>query len=279
MVGTQEIITALKNALALLHHHLPWDRLPITQSVLAMIVTLVGLILCLWGARLLRAIFIAAFLAGGISVGIRVARMIPVDDLVGLVVGGAIAAIIGHLLYRWWVGLLTGLCAVVLVIAIGGPKVLPQAMHDFQNHLYGNEGEVYELPHPPSTEEGSIVGTGDYWAHFRDYFWNQRRDFTLRMGVALGLAWLLGFIVGLTLTRAAAVVGTSLLGVFAVGVAGGSLLSLYAPNVWDQVQAQPGWLLGGLGLLLVISLSLQARRGRPVQVVAAGPVPHKNKGP
>ncbi len=273
MVGMQEIVAALKDALALLHHHLPWDRFPVTQNVLVAIVALVGLILCFWGARLLRAIFVAAFLAGGISVGIRVARIIPVDDLVGLVAGGAIAAIIGHLLYRWWVGLLAGFCAVVLVLAIGGPRVLPQVIKDFQDHLYAGGGEVYELPDPSSADEGSSGDAGYYWAQFWDYFWNQRRDFTTRMGLALGLAWVLGFVVGVTLTRMAAIVGTSLLGVLVVGLAGGSLLSMHWPTLWGQAQSQPGWLLGGLGLLLIISLSLQARGGRPVQMVAAGPAP------
>ena len=276
VVGMQEIVAALQDALALLHHHLPWDRLP-DPSVLAAMVTVTGLIFCFWGARLLRTLFVLGFLAGGISLGIRLARMIPVDDLFGLVIGGAIAAIIGHLLYRWWVGFLAGSCAVILVLMVGGPKVLPQVIQDFQDHLYGGEGAVYVLPEPPSTNEGTAPTESDhYWTQLKDYLWNQQRDFTTRMALALALAWLLGFIVGVTLTRTAAIIGTSLLGVLAVGLAGSTLISIHWPTLWTQVQTQPGWLLGGLSLLLIISLSLQARGGRPVQVVAVGATPPNN---
>ncbi|NLX14462.1 MAG: hypothetical protein GXY44_12520 [Phycisphaerales bacterium] len=272
----QELITALSDVLALMRHHLPWDRLP-DPSVLAAIFALAGVVLCFWGARLLRALFVLGFLAGGISLGIRVARTIPVDDLVGLVVGGAIAAIIGHLLYRWWVGLLTGLCAVVLVLLIGGPRVLPQVIKDFQDQHYGSEGAVYVLADPSSAGEGPAMEESEYyWIQVKDYFWNQQRPFTTRIGLALALAGVLGVIVGVMLTRTAAIVGTSLFGVLAVGLAGGSLISMQWPALWTQMQAQPGWLLGGLGLLLIISLSMQARGGRPVQMAAMGPA-HPNQ--
>jgi uncharacterized membrane protein HdeD (DUF308 family) len=94
------------------------------------------------------------------------------------------------------------------------------------------------------------------------------------LGLLAGIAALLGLALGVVLPRLTTVIGTSVFGVLAVAGGVASLLAAYAPNVWRSCQSEPGWTYGILGLLLVVSLAFQARRGRLRQVApAAAAVP------
>jgi len=273
MVSSQEIVNWVSDGVNFLQNHLPWHQLP-EPTVVAATAVVGGLILSLWGARFLRVIFVLSFMVGGAVLGVQIARACQVELLIGLVLGGGAAALVGHLFYRWWVGVITGICAVLLVLAIGGPKVFPQEIEGLKSFVVQQlevGGDSYILPDPQDAtgpSSGQILSP----EVLKDYFWNNRRQFVTRMGVALGLAWVLGLVIGVTMPRFSSVVGTSLLGVSALTLGSGSLLSIHKPVFWNKILANPTLFLVGVGLLLLISLSIQAQGRRAVKVVSPEPI-------
>ena len=83
------------------------------------------------------------------------------------------------------------------------------------------------------------------------------------------MAGLLALALGVILPRFTTIVGTSVVGVLAIAAAAAYLISAKAPDLWRSIQAQPAWFYGALGLLLVVSLAFQARRGKLRQIAPA----------
>jgi uncharacterized membrane protein HdeD (DUF308 family) len=261
MAGVQDILSGLNQVGCFLQNHLPWDQLP-EPTILAAVAVLAGFILAFWGARLLKLIFILACTAGGAAGGVHLTRQYQVDNIFGLILGGAFAALFGYLLYRWWIGLLTGLCTLLIVAAIAAPRFVEDEVEKFKDYQLGVGGAAYTLEQPEINFES-----------LTDYFWTQRKSFAIRTLFALGLSFVLGVLVGVLMPRFASVVATSLLGV--TFLAGGlyTLVALQWPRAWRMVQAEPGWFAAVLVLITIVSLSIQGRK--PRHPVVANPVPQQ----
>lgn len=266
MADKEEILTQLAQLTELLRNHLPWDRLP-EPTILAGMAAVVGVILAFWGARLIKPAFVLLCMTVGVMVGVGVARSYQVDTIFGLVIGGGLAGVVGYLFFRWWVGLMTGLAALVLVSAVAGPRIIPQEIQGFSDHMRGVGTGNYE----------AVLQNGDdpewQWNAVKDYFWNERRDFVTRTGLALALSFGLGLVVGLVMPRLAAILGTSVFGVLLLAIGAGGFLSIHFPKVWGWMLAEVGWFLALLAFMLIMSLSIQAnaKRRRPAAQPEAQP--------
>lgn len=241
----------------LYRHFVPddWIRYP---NITAACVAVAGLILAFWGTRLLKTIYILGFMVLGAAVGFRIGSDLKIDTLVGLTFGAGVAALIGYLFYRWWVGVTTGVAAVLLVLVVAWPKVANQerSFQDFQQEVGSGE---YVLPQPGAAERQSI------WTHFGElgsYLWREQRAFGNRLMFAAGLAWLLGMVMGLLMPRFTTVMGTSVLGVLLVSAGAGVLLYRNWPDAWRRLSTHPDWYLIGMGALLIVSSWHQVRPGR-----------------
>lgn len=248
----------------------PWWPQTIYAALGAM---LIGLLLALWGARLLRTIFILAFMVAGAAVGIRAARSFQVDDLIGLVLGTGFLGLVGHLLYRWWLGVSAGLCLVALVAVVFGVRNLPAIETEVGQIIPDYISAAASAQHGVG-QSASAHGRADaFFYGLRDYFWKERRQAVYRAGFVLGLAWLTGLGMGLTLPRFTAVIITSIIGTALQAGGAVSLVSLRWPTAWAAVAEHGAWLLAGVGLVLIVSFAYQARHSRPAQVVPLLPVP------
>jgi hypothetical protein len=259
MPGLQEFMTNINKVGGVLHDHLPWDQLP-EPTILAAIAALAGFVFAFWGARLLKMVFVFGFAAGGAAVGIHLTREYQVDTIFGLILGGAFAALLGFLMFRWWIGLLTGLCTLLIVIAIAAPRFVEEETEKFKDYHLGVGGAAYTLEQP-DTGFQSVV----------DYYWNERKTFAGRTLFALGLSFVLGFLVGVLMPRFASVVATSIVGVtFLVGGLY-ALTALQWPHAWRMTQQEPVWFAAATVFLLIVSLSVQGRKPKRNVVAVNAP--------
>lgn len=258
MMDIRETVDLLTRGAEFVRNHVPADRLP-DPTLTAAVTILAGLILAFFGARFLRAIVVLVFVLIGSTTGVRIAQIGQVDLLIGLVLGAGLAGFMGYVFYRWWVGILAGSCAVFLVMAIGGVRLLPQEIQAFEDQRLGVQSETYVLPSGPATQTTRIETLHNYLTELGTYFWGQRRNLVIRFGVAAIVALLLGVIFGVTLPKFTMIVGTSLLGVTALAVGTGTLLAVHLPSLWGIILSNGVWSLVTLGIVLIGSLWFQAR--------------------
>ncbi|UCD27972.1 MAG: hypothetical protein JSV03_12840 [Planctomycetota bacterium] len=248
-------------------NHLPLEQWPyITHAALAAM--MMGLIMSLWGARLLRFVYVLGFMVSGAAVGVELSRAVQVDLLIGLVLGTGLAGLAGYLLYRCWVGLTTAAIAMLFVLLIIGPDVFPTEIQSFQDERLGVSTEEYSLP-SATDQPGQVGSVKGYWGEVKSYLWDTKRDLVYRMLAVLSVAGLAGLGIGLILPRFTTIVGTSLLGVLGLVVGIGIFVSMHLPGVWTFIEAKSAWFLGAVVLYLMGALLFQARNQRITPAVAA----------
>jgi hypothetical protein len=246
---------------------------------------LIGVILALWGGRLLRLVYVLGFIVLGGAVGVHVARAAGIDLLIGLVLGAGIAGLAGHLLYRWWVGMSVACCAALLVMGVAAVRNLPDVQASFQQ-FQEQRGTAASSPRPleAATASGKPADSSEvlsqaalvlraYVTEASQYFWQAHRDVVYRVGVVVGLAWITGLGMGLTLPRFTTILGTSCIGLIMILVGSGVLAAQYWPAALEAAESRDQWVLVGAGVLLLISLVMQARHRRPLLPPPAPPAP------
>ncbi|MBI4579072.1 MAG: hypothetical protein HY718_05175 [Planctomycetes bacterium] len=238
----------------------PWlDPLWIASAAVG-----VGLVLALWGGRVLRPAVVVGFMVAGAAAGKRVAGSLQVDLLLGLVIGAGVAGLIGYLFYRWWLGLTIGTVVALLAAAtFSAPRILDerQAFEDYRLGVGTGRYDTSRVPLYSMTD-------------MRDYFWQQRRDLVYRTLGPPVLTGLLGLVVAILVPRLASMVGTSILGVLALAGGAGALIASRWPDGWSHIQAHPAWATAVVGVFLLFSLLYQATHpGRPAVRAPVMPTP------
>jgi hypothetical protein len=271
MLNVQAVADMVARGAELYRNFVPADWVPY-PNLTAIACAAAGFLFAFWGSRLLRTIYILAFLAVGAAEGFKIGSELRIDTLVGLTFGAGIAALIGYLFYRWWVGVTAGAVAVLLVLAVAWPRIrqLDQGYRDYRSGLGGE----YILR---ATDEAE--GPAQYARGLSAYIWTQQRDFAWRLAFAAGLAWLLGVVLGLTLPKFTTVLGTSLVGVLLAAGGLGVLLWRNWPDLWNVVAAHPDWYLVGMGALLIVSAWHQVRTVRVVPAPPPTPQPQAPPAP
>ncbi len=272
MTGLEELLSLISDGLAFMRYHLPPDLLPSSVTA-SMVAVVAGLMLALWGARLLKLSYVLGFMALGGYAGVHLARTFQVDVLIGLVLGGGLVGLLGYVLYRWWVALTACALAMLVVGTLGGAQVLPAEIDAYLQHASGSPGEAYVLPEPGGMEPQGWSAVTAALASMRDYFWADRRGLVLRSGAVLGLAGLLGLALGIVFPRLTSIVVTSFIGLGMVVIGLGALISSRRPELWEAMSTHGNWLVAGAGLALVTSLAVQAWQGKPRVPTMISPAP------
>jgi hypothetical protein len=275
VLNLQALTDLIAKGTELYRHFVPADWVPY-PNLMAIGVAGIGIILAFWGARLLRTIYILGFMVVGAAEGLKLGSNWGIDTLIGLTFGAGIAGLLAYILFRWWVGVTAGTVAVLLVLALATPKLVPLS-EEYQGFGRGEIGSAY------------LVGSGDDTKNVTEYIrglgthiWTQHKDFAWRFIIAAGMAWLLGVVLGLVLPKFTTILGTSLFGVFFVSIGAGVLLCRNWPEIWTAVITHPDWYLVGMGALLIVSAWRQTRSARapatapsPASTAEAPPAPAK----
>lgn len=267
MIDVSATFETLQQWGGFLSNHLPlsWSPNPVAWSSAAVFT---GVVLVFWGARLLRTIYTLSFMIAGAAMGVRLANVGQVEQLVGLIVGAGVAAMVGYLLFRWWVALTMGVTAVLILMLAGAPRLNAEILN-FNDLKLGVGNSGYVLPSRSALEAPPADTLRQYAMDFRDYLMEHRRGEVIRTGLGLALVWLLGTVAGLLLPRLTMILGTSLLGTVIFSSGASLLLATRWPGAWTGVVSHKNWFLGGLAVLLLAGLSYQSRRRRPMMAVSA----------
>lgn len=266
-----DIAATISGVFDVVRFHVPPERMP-NGTIAGAVLGGVGFLLAFWGAKVLRVVVVLSFVAAGGMTGVQIARQQGVDALIGLLLGAGVVGLLGHFLYRWWVGFTAGMIALMLVAALSAPEIGSE-VNGFldQQHGVGTGGYDHVLPAPES--EAGISALRQELFAFGDHLMAERRDVVYRLGAVGGLAFLVGLGLGLMLPRLTTVIGTSVLGVSGLLIGFGVLMSKHQPGAWSNVSAHPGWLAAAAGLICLTAVSVQARgrkRASPAEPDADG---------
>lgn len=257
---------------------------PSPPTLIAILLVL-GVILALWGSRLLRLFYVLTFIVVGGALGVKVARMANVDPLIGLVIGAGIIGLIGHLLYRWWVGMTAACCAALLLLTWAASRnsealiAALQEYHEQQQVIVAAPPPAQPPGNPDSPAGPTSVVTQATWAlrtYVLDafsYFRQTRHNAVTKVVIVAVLAWFTGLGMGLALPRFTTILGTACVGVALIGLGLGVLLTTYSPATLDSMAGREKYVAVGSGVLILISLLVQARHRRPAPQATAPPVP------
>lgn len=281
MIDFKTIVDFIISRSAEVQSRLPQlDWLP-GATTLAVGAIVIGLVLSLWGNRLLRLFYVLVFIGAGGAAGVHAARATSVDLLIGLVLGAGMAGLAGHLLFRWWVGVTAACCAALVVISTAGVRNLPDVQAAFEAfHKERGVGVVASQTSEAATPEGAEQLTPDlrgaaivvktYLSEAADYFYRHQPDLVYRVIIVAALAWVTGLGMGLSLPRFTTIVGTSCMGVLLIFLGVAVLASRHSPGVFETSQSHGKWVVGIVGVVLLGSLIVQSR---PKRAVAAPPAP------
>ncbi len=285
MIGLRDIVDLLAMCAEYIRARVPPPEWWPSALTLAVILMVAGFVLAFWGNRLLRLVYVLTFIALGGAVGVSIARAAGVDLLIGLVLGAGIAGLAGHLLFRWWVGMTSGCCAALFVLAFAAGRNsadLQTALSEYaQNHPIAIPlSQPAEAPAAPDGSSPTMAAARQAGSALKDYavgafryFSENHQGVVARVVVVTALAWITGLGMGLCLPRFTTILGTSYIGVTLVGLGFGVLLSGYSPTALETVENNDKWLFGVLGVLLLTSLIVQARQRRTTAQPPAAPAP------
>lgn len=258
---------------------------PNTPTLVAVLLVL-GILLALWGSRLLRLIYVLTFIVIGGALGVAVAKTVEkVDLLIGLVIGAGLAGLAGHLLFRWWVGMTAACCAALLVLAVAAARNSQELVVAMKE--YHQQQRIVVVPAQPAesppvsdgpASQTSVAGQAAwalkaYLADAFSYFRQTRQDVVAKVVIVAVLAWITGLGMGLALPRFTTILGTACIGVAMISLGLGMLLATYSPATLDSAAGKERYVAIGLGVLLLISLIVQARHRRLAPQPSAPPAP------
>jgi hypothetical protein len=263
---------------------------PLSGMVTAFLAVGVGVVLAFWGARLLRMFYVMGFMAAGAAAGVYLAGELEVDPLIGFVLGAGVLGLLGHLLFRWWVALTAGLCAVVVVSLVGGPWLADRAegLADrlseratgqpyFEQATTRSAPAVAVFEAMPTSTASADSGEGErptplgFLVALGKTVWAEHQPYAKRLAFGAAAAAVLAVLLGLFLPRLTMILGTSLVGVLAITVGGAVVLEGMAPSFWEGLCKHMSWMWAGVALVLLVSVTFQARSGRVREVAAAVP--------
>lgn len=273
MIDIVEIVDLLTKGASLVREHVPAAYLP-TPAWLSAGLIVIGLVLALWGARVLRVAFVVSMAAAGAWAGIAVAQAQQVDLLIGLILGAGLAGLVGHLMYRWWVAVSAGLCAALIVLMMGGQRVWLAEIEAFAAQQQPLIAQDYNNALASASLSEAASPVRPYLAEMGAYFWENRRNLVIRSGLACSLAFVLGFGMGLAVPGITTVIGTSLAGIIAVVLGVGTAVTAYRPEWWAYVDTHASWFILATGIILLVSVMTQITQRRPAAAPSgATPVP------
>ncbi len=256
-------------------HHLPLDKLP-DPVIVGVGMATTGLVLSLWGARLIRPLLTLAFLCAGAWVGTLLAHRVGVSPIAGVIVAAVVCCVIGYTLYRLWVGAVVAAVLMVVTLSIyAHSRVLPHWIEFSRTSGTAGRSTVDEFAIPPP-EQQQQTNQGDARAlvgEFVEYL--EAREPTARRDIiviAIGAA-AAGVLLGIVAGRLATVLWSSLVGVCLMAGGVMILLAHWRPEWLDLASKHPSKV--GASLLVAWVLAM-VRQMTGFRRLSPRPVPEAN---
>lgn len=240
--------------------HVPPNMLSKVVPV-AVACLLAGVALSVFGAKLARFGFSAAFVLLGGFAGHWFAGEFGYPALPCALVGGVMIGTIGHMTHRLWVGVVTAVVLSLLALGFFGFHRIAPHLPEFNEKMvagYAVNGTAEVALSSPKEQEAYLDRSRRQWAQG---LWQHitAKDVHLeRQGKALAIVVLIaGLCVGVVVGRWMLVLATSLLGTGLVTLGVATLCSRVMPESYQAFAGHPGMVGIGVGGFLVTSLIVQ----------------------
>lgn len=259
---------------AFARYHLPvGEAAPSLWPAAAAIV--IGLILCLAGARLLRAGVVLAFAGAGAALGAQAAVRFDLSTIAGIVLGVIVVGLIGYVLFRLWIALFTGFVALAIAACVTMGPNLATVWQEFEDARIsgGAVGDGFALLTAEQQRAARQTDLSRYCRDFLEHVWSRYPGDARRLVVVLAAAFLAGASLGLFAHRWAIVLGTAALGTMLILAGLVPLISRYCPQVVERCDQRPNEVLIVLGIWALIAIVVQRRGLRPAPIPSAPPQP------
>ncbi len=263
-MNPQQLLAAILDSL---RSHLHWSSAAEWAGLgAAAVVTLLGLLFLLRGARWARGLAGLTFLVIGCGVGAAAAPRIGVSALPAIGIAGVGALLIALLFFRFVQAALLGVTFAALATGIYAARDLKPAIDSWLDPV------VAEITLPPA---GTVVGDtartavdemGSLWQHLSANV----PHFQLTFGSLVAIAGIVGLVLGWLLPRAARAFWASTFGTLFLGMGTAAILTETAPKTLDFLIANPGPSAAGVGTVWLAGLlyNLFRVRKRPRKVDA-----------
>jgi hypothetical protein len=247
--------------------HLPSEVIA-TQFPAAIVAILIGVGVCVLGAKLARwfitIIFASAGMVGGLGLGKALGFSSPISALGGGLALGAV----GFSLYRFWVGLLAGAFLSSVALGIVSSQTAFPRLSEFNelNQKTQTVEEVRDFQPGPSENllgpSGNVLQSGwekleDYGSRFWDYLNQQDSSLRLKIvcwGVGAGLV---GLLLGLLLSRLTLIVFTAAFGTLLISSGIYVLGNGMGMDMLQATRDRPGMSVLAILSFFVVSIALQ----------------------
>jgi hypothetical protein len=264
--------------LELVRHHMPPELLD-HALIGAGIGGVCGLILAIWGLRIFRPVLVLCFVAGGACVGMAGNQWLQLGQWFCVVCGALVFGALGFVLYRLWVGVAWAALLVSIAMGVFGYRTAWPHWDAFSEERLSHSVLPETDFQPPTADEQAEANQPDPTVVFREFggYLTEAVPNIQRDSVAIiGLAGVLGLLMGLLAARFTVIFGTALLGVSLVGGSAWYILSEYRPDTLLQATSRPGAMWAGVGIAVLTCMAIQyfQARTRPAAQQAA-PAPAK----
>jgi MFS family permease len=258
---------------ALLRYHLPSGEAVVPWWSAAMAIV-VGVILCLAGARLVRAAFVLGFAGAGAALGAQAAAGFDFSAIAGIVLGVILGGLVGYVFFRLWVAMFGGLVAAAIAACVAVGPNMPALLQEFDDARIagGATGDGFALLTPEQQQAAQRAGLAEYGREFVQHVWSRYPGDARRAAVVLAAAFLVGAAIGLLAHRWAIVLGTAALGTMLILAGALPLINRYCPQVVEHCEEHPIDAMIGLGIWAIVAIAVQ-RRGLHAVTTAALPPP------
>ncbi len=257
----------------LLRQHVPAEAMAASLPT-AVAALLIGVGVCVLGAKLARWFTSVVFVVGGIAAGLATGAEVGFAPLPSAVIGGVLLGALGYGVHRLWVGMFAGLfLATVAMGGLASQLILP---HQAEFEAARPAPVVTEFRTGPADAGDSVeaaVAAG--WDQCTEYLMSvlryamDREPHLRRFGVlwVIGAA-ALGLLMGIFLYRLTLILFTAAFGVSLIGTGIAMLGPHLGLDVYEICQQRPQMSAAALASCFVLSIILQTLLTRPERAPA-----------
>lgn len=250
------------------HVDLSWAPNPLLTAGFALVA---GLILALWGASLVRAMVVLAFIGAGVWGGRGVTDQFPqIAPIAGMLVGAFAGGVIGFFLFRLWIGLLSAvLFSAIGLGVLGSQQALPHLSAYDETGMIVGATDLAPFVVPTPTQQRTLLETDpkQYLRGFWDFASEREQTLPRNVLAVLAVATFFGVTIGLLLPTLMTVLWTSLGGTLLVAAASLWAINAYRPSLLQFLHDRPTIHIGvwvGFCVLTMIAQGLMRRPRRSV---------------
>jgi hypothetical protein len=262
--------------------HLPNNANVPAVTAVAVVLVVVGLVLAVLGAKLARGMLTFGFVIAGIGVGAAVGGRFDAPLAVSGLLGATTCGLLGFVMYRLWVGVLTGVVLVMILSSTYGAKTMapdwkayvdrrgdapalsaPGGVGGGSVTVSSGAGEMFTTPDPETQARFLNPEFSDWLRGFWDFTSTNDPGKVRKLMLISGCLALFGLISGLLAVRFTLVTITSIVGTTMLLSGATVLIQQVLPDLYSAFMDHPQAVAMSGGTFLLGSLVLQSLLTRP----------------